>query len=275
MSGDGVVSGDAVVAELAQTWASIDALLAGLAPDEWPRATACPGWTVRDQVAHLIGTESMLAGRRAPQASGEPGPHVKNDIGRLNEAWIDHYRSSSPDDLLGAYREITGERLGQLRAMTDSDFEADSWTPIGPATYGRFMEIRVFDTWVHEQDIRDAVGRSGHEEGPVAERAMAEIVGVLGYTVGKRARAPDGARVTIELTGPVHRVIHVAVVGRARVVPELDGPATATVSLASSTFARLACGRVDPGSEVAAGRVALVGDRTLAERVVANLAFTI
>ena len=33
-----------------------------------------------------------------------------------------------------------------------------SFTPAGKDTYGRFMQIRVFDCWLHEQDIRDALG---------------------------------------------------------------------------------------------------------------------
>ena len=109
--------------------------------------------------------------------------------------------------------------------MGEDDFSAPSWTPIGQADYRRFMQIRVFDCWVHEQDVRDAVGRPGHEDGPVAEQAVDEIVRALGYIVGKKAGAPEGSSVTIELTGPVARSIHVAVDGRAAVVDRLPGAA--------------------------------------------------
>ena len=37
------------------------------------------------------------------------------------------------------------------------------------------MRIRVFDCWLHEQDIRDAVGRPGGEDGPAASVALDEI----------------------------------------------------------------------------------------------------
>ena len=36
----------------------------------------------------------------------------------------------------------------------------------------------------------------------VAEQAVDEIVRALGYIVGKKAGAPEGSRVTFELTGP-------------------------------------------------------------------------
>ena len=67
------------------------------------------------------------------------------------------------------------------------------------------MRIRAFDCWLHEQDIRDAVGRPGGEEGPAAEAALDEIAAALGYVVGKKAGAPQGSRVRFELTGPAAR----------------------------------------------------------------------
>ncbi len=265
---------EALVSQLSETWDSIDAVLAGLEPADWERPTPCPGWTVRDQVAHLIGTESMLAGRPSPPLTGEPGPHVRNDIGRFNEGWIEAFRASSPAEVLAAWRDVVAERKAQLAAMTDAEFAADSWTPVGAGTYGRFMEIRVFDCWVHEQDIRHAVGRPGHDTGPAAERSFDEMVGALGYVVGKRAGAPSGTGVTIELTGPIRRRVHVHVDGRARVVPSLDAPAAATLRMPSSTFARLACGRTDAAEALASGVVEVGGDRELGERIARHLAFT-
>jgi uncharacterized protein (TIGR03083 family) len=135
------------------------------------------------------------------------------------------------------------------------------------------MQIRVFDCWVHEQDVRAAVGRPGHEDGPAAEQAVDEIARALGYVVGKKAGAPDGSSVTFQLTGPVRRMLHVVVDGRARVVDRLDAPATATVTLDSTVFARLACGRMEPAAMSA--QVQLGGDRDLGQRIVNNLAFTI
>src|SRR5262249_31949539 len=145
-------------------------------------------------------------------------------------------------------------------------------TPIGPADYRRFMQIRVFDCWVHEQDVRDAIARPGHEGGAVAEQSVDEIVRALGFIVGKRAAAPEGSSVTFQLTGPVVRTIHVAVDGRAAVVDSLPGAPTATIELGSGLFTRLACGRVDPAEKLA--EVHLAGDTDLGRRVVTSLPFT-
>src|SRR5262249_45030933 len=151
-----------------------------------------------------------------------------------------------PAQMLAEFRAITAERLASLSAMPAADFGAPSWTPAGDSTYGRWMQIRVFDCWMHEQDIRAAVGVPGHEAGPVAECSLDEVVGALGYIIGKRGQAPDGSSILIRLTGPVERDLRVVTSGRAKVVDSIDGEPTVTISLRSSLFLRLAGGREDP-----------------------------
>jgi uncharacterized protein (TIGR03083 family) len=262
----------ALTAQLDETWASIDLLCRELAAEEWLTPTACPGWTVADQLAHIVGTESMLAGEPTPkEEAADLAAHVHNDIGRANERWVTELHRCGPTELLEEFRRITARRLEALRSLTDAQWEEPSWTPVGQADYRRFMQIRVFDSWVHEQDMRSAVGRPGHGAGPAAEQAIDEIERALGYVIGKRAGAPDASSVTIDLIGPVFRSIHVVVDGRAAVVAALPDTADVTIRLGSDTFAALACGRVDP----AEAAVAIEGDEELGQRITTNLAFTI
>jgi len=109
--------------------------------------------------------------------------------------------------------------------------------PAGQDTYGRFMRIRTFDCWLHEQDIRDAVGKPGGEDGAAAALALDEMAGAAGYIVGKKA-AP-----------------------------------TVTLTMPAGVFARLGGGRVDPST--LRDQVAIDGDAELGERIVANMAYTI
>jgi uncharacterized protein (TIGR03083 family) len=264
-----------IVAVLIAEWAVIAALLDGLEPEAWSTPTALPGWTVHDVVAHMVGTESSLAGeavREHPIDTTEVS-HVRNEIGVTNERWVQHLRADPPEQLLDRFRDVTRRRGAALTAMRPHDFDALTPTPVGEASYRRFMEIRVFDCWMHEQDIRDATGRSGHEDGPAAEASVDEIARALGYLVGKRAAAPDGSTVSIELTGPVHRTLHVAVDGRAHVVAALDRPATASLRLSSSLFVLLAGGRTDPGTHL--HEIRFDGDPALGRRLATNLAYTI
>ena len=263
-----------IVGLLREEWSSIGELLTGLSDEQWS-SPALPGWDVHDVVAHMVGTERMLSGIAHPDVPSEATAvaHVRNEIGRRNEEWVVDLRRRSHAELLADFRAVTASRLEALEAMGDADLDAPAWTPGGDATYGRVMEVRVVDGWMHEQDIRSAVGVPGNEEGPVAEQALDEVVGALGYIVGKRAGAPDGSSVTIRLTGPIERRLHVRVDGRAKVVPDLDGPPAAGIAMSSSLFLRLAGGRVDPDSVL--DRVELSGEAALARQLATSLAYTI
>ena len=157
--------------------------------------------------------------------------------------------------------------------MSQQEFEAPSWTPAGQATYGRFMQIRVYDCWLHEQDIRDSLGRPGNDSGPQAATAVEEIALALGFIVGKKAGAPEGSAVTFAITGGVTRTIHVAVGKRAAVVDRLESPADVTLHMSSGLFVRLAGGRVDPA--VTVEQIVMDGNQELGRRVIAALPFTI
>lgn len=260
---------------LIEQWQVIDTLLSTLEGDDWFSPTSLPGWTVHDVVAHIIGTESILSGIEPPVTDIDVHalPHVRNEIGALNERWVEGLRRSPAPQLLEHYRDITSRRAAVLRRVSESDWNTETLTPVGPAPFGRFMRIRVFDCWLHELDIRDAIGVPVVEGGPRAEMAFAEITSALGFVVGKRGQAPDGSRITFILDGPLAREIHIAVNGRAALVPALDGPATVTVRMNSQLFTRVACGRVQAFDHE--GEITIDGDHAVGKRIVDNLAFTI
>lgn len=266
---------EAVVGNLGSEWASLTELLGGLPTPDWKAPSVLPGWSVQDIVAHMIGTELWLDGQAPPELNLDRRslPHVRNEIAAMNERWVISIRPDEPARVLERFREITDRRLNALRAMSDEAFHRPSWTPAGEDSYARFMRIRLFDCWLHEQDIRATLDRPGHEDGPAAEMALDEMAVALGFLVGKCAGAPNGSAVTLRLTGPMRRDFHVEVDGRARVVDRPSRPATTTVSMTSSLFTRLAGGRVDPASRLA--EVELAGNTELGRRIALNLAFTI
>jgi uncharacterized protein (TIGR03083 family) len=269
----------AVLAGLFQVWHDIDALLGGLDDDQWQAATSLPGWTVHDVVAHMWGTESMLQGVDLPDADIDVSTleHVRNDVGVLNERWVRKMRGVAPAELLERFRATTAERRKALSAMSNAAWNDVTATPAGPDTYGRFMRVRTFDCWMHEHDIRDAVGQpAGTSDlvGPASELALDEMAASMGFVVGKLSGAPDGSRVSIELTGPVGRTINVAVDGRARVVDDFgDDDPTSTIRLDALLFSRLAGGRVTLGRH--SDDIAYGGDEAVGRRVVEHLNYVI
>ncbi len=262
------------VSALQSDWESLASLVATLTEPQWAMPTCLPGWTVRDVVSHVVGTEAMLLGESAPSVELTSRDHVRNPIGEANEQWVVAMRPLSGAELRARLESVTRRRLEALEAMTQADFDAPSWTPAGrDETYGRFMRIRHFDCFMHENDILDALALPLREDPAGLRPVLAEIETGLGYVVGRRAQLPDGTRVRFDLVGPVSATYFVQVDGRATVVPELDGPPTVGLELPVWLFVRLAGGRADGARSV--DQVRISGDRGLGEQLVANLAFTI
>ena len=140
------------------------------------------------------------------------------------------------------------------------------------------MAIRVFDCWYHDQDIREALGRPGYLEGPVADLSLGRIptegTAVRGRQEGRRAA---GSTVVFEVAGspPIVAAVQVPPEGRALLLDAPPAAPTVTLGMDRRTFARLAGGRWTGDRARAEGVVRIEGDQALGDRVVDNMAFTI
>ncbi|MFG1768008.1 maleylpyruvate isomerase N-terminal domain-containing protein [Nocardia salmonicida] len=266
---------------LAEQWEAIALLVADLDEKAWRRMSPLPGWTLFDVVAHVVGSESWLLGETPPphdplrpKDDVRTLPHVRNEVAVLNEIWVDRLRPLSGKRLLALFDETTERRRAALAAMDDEDWQASTVSPVGQVPYGRFMRVRLFDCWMHELDLADGIGRSVPEGGARAEAAFAELTIGLGRAVVKGAKAPNGSLITLDLTGPVTRQVHLSVAGgRGTVLDEISEQPTTVLRLDSGLFARLRGGRTTADRHP--GEVVVEGDTALGERLVRNLAFTI
>ena len=120
------------IVDLMETvWQSLSALCDDFTPAQWAASTECPGWSVQDQISHLVGSECRLLGRPAPAHEPADTSHVRNDVGRSNEALVDYRRQFSGAQVLAEFRAVTAERQSVLRAMTAADFAAETDNPLG------------------------------------------------------------------------------------------------------------------------------------------------
>ena len=139
------------------------------------------------------------------------------------------------------------------------------------------MEVRVFDSWVHEQDARLALDRPGGGGNRASSLSLDRVEGAMPFVVGKRARCDEGTAVRFELSGPGAdgRSFTIAVVeGRARPVTDDVAP-TVTLTLSSIDFVRLGCGRTTAEQMADAGGVALAGDTVVGRTVLGAMNFMI
>ena len=255
---------------LDQCFGSLTALCETLSDSDWSQATDCPGWSVQDNLSHLIGIERMLEGLPPTAHKAAPAAHVKNPIGESNENEIDSRRHRSGADVLAEWKEIAAARIAALRAAGDDYFDAPAMTPTGPGTVGDFLSIRVLDSWVHEQDMRRAVGKPGNLDGPAAEHTVDRLLRTVPIVVGKRAGTPDGNSVVIDITGGVQRHIICSVAGGRASLSDVEPEAPlARLTMDTETFLILATGRRAPGTML--GAVELAGDVTLGNKIVTTL----
>ena len=256
--------------KLEATWRSLSALGGTLDARQWKWPTDLPGWTVQDNLAHLIGIERNLEGLPGATPPAIVGDHVKNPIGQFNEAEVEARRGCSGAEVLAEWNALVDVRLATLRGADDAYFAQPMATPTGPGTMADFLHIRVLDCWVHEQDMRRAVGIAGHLEGPAAEHTVDRLLRTIPIVVGKRAATPEGGAVVINLTGGVQRLVVCEVrSGRAAVVDAPTGEPLATITLEADAFVVLATGRRT--ARELADHITVSGDVALGQRVVDSL----
>jgi len=263
-----------VVRQLADEWAAIAAFGAELGEEDWNAPTDLPGWTAKDCLSHMVGSELMLLGEPAPEVSVDHLEHVTNPFGAMIEVWVEARRSVPSSDVLDEFADATRRRLEVLNAMDDDAFSTVGWSPVGEVPYREFMEVRVFDCWMHEQDMRRAVGRPGGLDSPGAAVSVGRIGASLGFVVGKRAQAPDGTTVVVEVDGTPARTFALRVEGRATPLDEPPDNPTVTIRTDTEVFCALGGGRWDAARALEAGRVTVVGDEDLAGRILAGMATT-
>ncbi|MFB4319731.1 maleylpyruvate isomerase family mycothiol-dependent enzyme [Actinomadura sp. 21ATH] len=256
------------VAAFEQTLRSTIALAETFAAEDWRRPTDCPGWSVQDVVSHMVGTELMLLGEdpAAGHVLAEEPAHVRNDLGRLIEPGVDARRGRSGPEVLAELRAVLDRRL---EALAGTDPERPTTAPTGATVpYREFMVFRAFDCYIHEQDVRRAVGRPGNLDAPAAACARRIMTPGLPMIVGKRAGAAPKQTVLFEVTGAFTARIQVGDDGRAR--PVESGAPDVTLRMDWETFMVLTAGR----RTAADVTVDVDGDTALGGRVLANMTLT-
>jgi uncharacterized protein (TIGR03083 family) len=257
----------------AEVFADVGALAAGLDEEHAMLPTRCPGWTVRDHVAHITDLESILIGRpRVEHTVPEGLPHVRNQPGAFMEIGVDARRNVPLAELIAEYQDVTAERLARLETLQDSQLDEMGRGLFGESKVRSLLGIRVFDLWAHEQDIRSALEAPGGLDGVAAAHSRERMLVGAAYEIQERVAPPAGTALLFDIAGPggAQRALTFdGEKGRSEaMVPE--APA-AVLRLDLPTLTVLTCGRDDPSAR---SRVVVEGDQNLASVVLEDLAVT-
>jgi uncharacterized protein (TIGR03083 family) len=150
------------------------ALIGPLDPAAWDAPTRCAGWSVADVAAHVIGSMADVTNGRL-EGLGSPEVTAREVAERRGRSALE-----LADELAGVTKLVT-ELAG---AMDDA-----AWSAPAPGGYdgslGEGVEALWYDTYLHAEDIRAALGRPA-ERGP----GMRPAVDHLAVVLGKRGWGP-------------------------------------------------------------------------------------
>ena len=248
-------------------------------PDDANRPTDCPGWTVLDQIAHVASLEAMVAGEPEPDVDISHHAHVRHAFGAKVERYVESRRGRDLEEVLDELEERLQERLSFYRSGTEWA-EREVAGPFGSTTWAALLAVRTFDIWVHEQDVREALGRPGGLDTGAAALAVSQLFAALPRIVARDAAIEPGNAVVLDLTGPTVGRAGARVEehdGKARGIPLFTGDAeehpdvvTTSLTMSTAVAGRLAAGRKSPGEL----HVVVHGDDDVARRVMAAMAIT-
>lgn len=261
-----------------ETWrSSVDdvlTLLRGLEEADWARPTDLPGWDVKAVACHLAHIESDLCGIKQTRVEVPDLAHLTAPTSRFAEMGLIARQDMTGEAVTDELEECTRTRYEQL--IADPPTDPRGTPPRTPGKIGWDWETllanRVVDVWMHEQDIRRAVGRPGGLNSPGAGHTVAVFTRSFPYTVGKRVAPPAGTTVVLDVTGvsPVHLAVEINESGRAVVTTSDPAQPTVTLRMGIESFVILAGGR-QPVDQVP---VEITGDEVLGKQVLAALAVT-
>lgn len=209
------------------------ALLQRLDDADWECSTDCPGWTVHNVVAHMVGQNEELARpdrlvRRVRQA------RRSDDLGVLdahNRRQVQERAHASPGQLIAELARwgpraarAAGRIPGPLRRIRLSMLFPEARDQPEDTVDFLVRVLMVRDLWMHRSDIAAATARSldlGPHDREVVRQVMRDLA--LGWT------APA---VLLQLTGPAGGCYSLG-----------DGAPVATVRADAIAYLRLLSGR--------------------------------
>lgn len=149
----------AVVADLVDEGAALDALVADRPASDWTKDTPAAGWTVAHQIGHLAWTDGVAQASLAGEPRWTETLTELLGLGVPVEEIVDATAAQAAAlpsaELLRTWRT---DRLTLAHALLDvPDGRKLSW--FGPPMSARSMATaRLMETWAHGTDVADALG---------------------------------------------------------------------------------------------------------------------
>jgi len=181
-------------------------LLRQLDTKDWARPTICPGWTIHDVAAHVLGDHigrlSIYRDGFQPLHPGD-GEQLPAFLHRINDEWVTAARRISPALLIDLLSTV-GDQNTELWHSVDLD--ALGWNvswATGPDPAPVWLDAaRDFtEYWTHQQQIAEASGRAGLTQPEYLAPVLDTFMRALPHTL-RDVSAAVGTTLQIAVTGP-------------------------------------------------------------------------
>ncbi|MCA1691455.1 MAG: maleylpyruvate isomerase family mycothiol-dependent enzyme [Actinobacteria bacterium] len=201
----------------AEEYRRMAAVAEQLSPDEWAMATECPGWTVRDVMAHVAGSMAGTSLREGARQRKLAGQRVEAGGGafldEMNQLHIEERAGLSEPDLARELRDRIEPAVRARRRVPGLLRRAPIPTSGDRLTLGELLDVILTrDVWMHRVDVCRATGRTPHLTPEHDGRLVADVV--------REWADRHGQPFTLRLTGPAGGTITSGSAGPER--PELD-----------------------------------------------------
>ncbi len=144
-------------------------LLKSLSPDDWNKQTVAKRWKVKDVVAHLLDGNIRILSLLRDGYSGDPPTSIQSPqdlidyLNNLNADWVKAMKRVSPAVLI-LLHETTGplfcKYYKSLDPFADATFSV-AWAGETVSKNWKHIAREYTEKWLHQQQIRDAVGIPG------------------------------------------------------------------------------------------------------------------
>jgi uncharacterized protein (TIGR03084 family) len=185
-----------LLADLTAEQEVLDALVRGLADQDWDRPSAAEGWTNRDTISHLahIDGEALVAitdpDRFAVVAARAGDAYVRSGL--------DRGRGLPPQAVLAWWREARGGLTAALAALDPK--HRIPWYA-RPMSARSFATARLMEVWAHGLDVFDGLGVPPVDSDRLRHVALLGCL-ARGYAYRVNGRTPPRTEVRVDLVLP-------------------------------------------------------------------------
>lgn len=245
-------------------------LLEKVPADQWQAPTDLPGWNVHDIAAHVAHLEAITAGGDHDDIDVGSPDHVTGIMGQFTEQGVVARKDRDPDELIAEIRQSATRRHTHLleNLPTDPSGLGDGFAAIVGWTWERLLRNRPLDVWMHEQDIRRAIGLPGDLDSAPAKHTADYLLESMSMVVGKRVAPPPGTTILFTVAGSAPYAVSVGDDHRAHPMQVLPSHPTVALSMSREDFIVAAGGRRAPSA------VTVNGDERMAELILDALVVT-